>query len=182
MHRPICLHRSTPGTLPAVCWLAIQALQQFTQAAVLASRAGPAAWQELFNSAKQLWNMCRCLVNRLPSLTVALPAVTWFHGLLPGPKVAALAAEEIDRSNTADSKAEGAGSAKGKAGGDKKGVGEKSSKGTATGGDKDKKMTGGTAVAGGKGGKGGLPVVPEAVIKQVVLPEARGPNAASTLR
>jgi hypothetical protein len=32
-----------------------------------------------------------------------------------------------------------------------------------------------------KNGKPGLPVVPEAVIRQLVLPEKRGPNAASTL-
>lgn len=150
-----------------------QALQHFAHAATLSARAGPAAWQELFSSSRQLWNVCRSLINQLPAFTMPLPAVAWSQGLLPGPCVPALAAEAAPKP-AADGSAADAAAAKGKTGGKAAAAG----KAAAGGGDKKGAAAGGAA----KGGKPGLPVVPEAVIRQLLLPEKRGPNAASTLR
>jgi hypothetical protein len=151
----------------------LQALQQFAQAATLSSRAGPAAWQQLFNSSKQLWNVCRFFINQLPALSAPVPAVAWVQGLLPSPKVPALAAEAAPRPAADGVAADGA-AGKGKAGG-KAALSDKGAKTAAGNGDKK-------GAAAGKAGKAGLPVVPEAVIRQVVLPEARAPNAGSSLR
>lgn len=147
----------------------LQALQQFAQAATVAARAGPDAWQELFNSCKQLWNTSRFLINKQPCLTLPTTAVAWVQGLLPAPKVPPLAAEAAPQVLSA---AVDAAAAKGKtAAGDKK-AGDKS--GAVPG---EKKGAGA-----GTGGKGSKVAVPEVPTRQTLVPKLRGASAADTLR
>lgn len=143
-----------------LCATFLQALQQFAQAATLTARATPAAWQELFNSTRQLWNVGRYLINHTSSLTQPIPAVAWVKSTLPGPKVSPLIAETVQQEAIAAAECP-PGKSKAGATGDKGGAEKKAAAGAA---------------------KGGKPTVPETPMKQAVVPEPRGANAASALR